>query len=270
MACRARHRRALPLAPDRCAPRRGVLRGQGACRPAWPGVTPPARASGAPGWGDVGPVGWSPPPSPTSPSLASRSTTTVPTSPSTPMPYRSDKALPLSGRSEEVRCAAPARPPPVGPQDRVQCPAEGGQVPVVDTAVIQLTGELAEQPRPVSTGRLERYTDLDPPLDHLHRRPAGFRRAALLPGPVPAGGRAPLRDRAAPARGDRSAAPSASRRGGPSFGPVCRMTGLVRTGAFFRRLLLALAGLLLARPPSGSVLRGAACSHVISLLAVLL
>jgi hypothetical protein len=63
-----------------------------------------------------------------------------------------------SGHSGEVRCAAPAGPPPVGPQDRVQCPGEGGQVSVVDAAVIQLTGELAEQPRPASTGRLEGYT----------------------------------------------------------------------------------------------------------------
>jgi hypothetical protein len=35
-------------------------------------------------------------------------------------------------------------------------------------------------------------------------------------------------------------------------------------------LLLALAALLLARPPSGPVLRGAAGCHVLSLLAILL
>jgi hypothetical protein len=210
------------------------------------------------GRGDIGPVGSSPPRQLRHP-VGSRSTTTVPTSPSTPMPYRSSSSG--SGRSGEVRCAAPARPPPVRPQDRVQCPAEGGQVPVVDAPVIQLTGELAEQPRPVSTGRLEGYTDLDPPLDHLHCRPAGVRRAALLPGPVPAGGRAPLRDRAAAARGDRSAAPSAGRRGDAAFGPVRRRAGLVGTGALHCGLLVALTALLFTGPPSCPVFVGAARSH---------
>jgi hypothetical protein len=125
-----------------------------------------------------------------------------------------------------------------------------------------LTGELTEQPRPIPAGRLEGDADFDPPLNHLHRRTAGGRRAALFPGSMPAGGRAPLRDRAPAARRDRSAAPSADRRGGASFRPVRRWGGPVRTGAFPRGVLALLAVLLLARPPSGPVLGSAAGSHV--------
>jgi hypothetical protein len=39
---------------------------------------------------------------------------------------------------------------------------------------------------------------------------------------------------------------------------------------FYRGVLPVLAALLLARPPSGPVLRGAGGSHVLSLLAILL
>jgi hypothetical protein len=41
-------------------------------------------------------------------------------------------------------------------------------------------------------------------------------------------------------------------------------------GVFYRGVLPVLAALLLACPPSGPVLRGAAGSHVLSLLAILL
>jgi hypothetical protein len=53
-----------------------------------------------------------------------------------------------AGHSGQVGRAAPVDPPPVGPHDRLQCPADVGHVPVVDAAVVQLTGELAEQPAP--------------------------------------------------------------------------------------------------------------------------
>ena len=113
---------------------------------------------------------------------ASRSARTVPTSPSTPVPYRSSTGGQSQGCTGQVGRAAPAGPPPVGPQDWLQCPTEAGQVPVIDAAVVQLTGKLTEQPRPVPAGRLEGNTDLDPPLDHMNGRPTGGRRAALFPG----------------------------------------------------------------------------------------
>jgi hypothetical protein len=50
---------------------------------------------------------------------------------------------------------------------------------------------------------------------------------------MPAGGRAPLRDRAPAARRDRSTAPSADRRGGAPFRPVRRWGGPIRTGTFY-------------------------------------
>ena len=174
-----------------------------------------------------------------------------------------------SGHSREVGRATPAGPPPVGLQDRVQCPAEGGQVPVVDAAVIQLTGELAEQPRPVPAGRLEGDADFDPPLNHLHRRTAGGRCAALFPGSMPAGGRAPLRDRAPAARRDRSTAPSADRRGGAPFRPVRRWGGPIRTGTFYWGVLPVPAALFRTRPPSSPVIGSAADFHALRVQAVL-
>ncbi|RZU30542.1 hypothetical protein BKA19_0160 [Blastococcus saxobsidens] len=266
---RGRQRRTQPLAQDRCASRRGVLRGHRALPSSRAGIHVASEGQWRAGWGDVGPVGSSPPPPPTSPPRrppASRQLSQRHRRRRCPTGAIRELRLPAlrggaCGHSGEVRCAAPARPPPVRPQHRVQCPAEGGHVPVVDAAVIQLTGELAEQPRPVPAGRLEGYTNLDPPLDHLHCRPTGVRGAALLPGSMPAGGRAPLRDGAAAARGDRSAAPSADRRGGASFRPVRRWGAPVRTGAFHRGVLALLAVLLLARPPSSPVLGGAAGSH---------
>ncbi len=53
-------------------------------------------------------------------------------------------------------------------------------------------------------------------------------------------------------------------------GPSRRWGGPVRTGVFHPGVLALLAVLLLARPPSGPVLRGAAGSYVLSLLAILL
>lgn len=260
---RGRHRRALPLEPDRCASRPGVPRGQSPLPSDRAGSHVASEGKWRAGWGDVGPVGSSPPRHP-------RFTTNCPDVTVGAGASQEQYGSSASGRSGEVRCAAPARPPPVGPQDGLQRPAKDGQVPVVDVAVIQLTGEIAEQSRPVPAGRLEGDTNLNPPLHHLHRRPAGGRRAALLPGSVAAGGRAPLGNRTAAAPGDRSTAPPAGRRGSASFPPVRRGGRPVRTRVFFRGATLTLAALLLARPPSGAVLRGAAGSHVLSLLAILL
>src|SRR4051812_25254375 len=260
---RGRQRGAFRSRRDRCASWRGVLLGQRAGRRAGPGVMSPATASGA-DRGDVGPVGSYRPPQ-------LRHPVGFPLHDSYPDVTVDACALQEqygssgSGHSREVGRAAPAGPRPVRLQDRVQCPAEGGQVSVVDAAVAQLPGELTEQPRPIPAGRLEGDADFDPPLNHLHRRTAGGRRAALFPGSMPAGGRAPLRDRAPAARRDRSAAPSADRRVGASFRPVRRWGGPVRTGAFHRGVL---ALLLLARPPTGPVLPGAAGFHVLSLLTI--
>jgi hypothetical protein len=119
--------------------------------------------------------------------------------------------------SLQVGGAGPVGPPPVGPQHGLQCPAEAGEVAVVDAAVIQLAGELTEQLRSVPAGRLEGDTDLDPPLDHLHRGSAGGRSAGLFPGSVAAGGGTPLGDRSPALRGDRPTAPPTGPRRSPSL-----------------------------------------------------
>ncbi len=59
--------------------------------------------------------------------------------------------------------------PPIGLQRGLQCPGEAGEVTVVDTTVVQLAGELAEQPRPVMAGGRQRASDLDAPLDDVQR-----------------------------------------------------------------------------------------------------
>lgn len=258
--------RLRPLAPDRSV-LLGAYSARGSPgRPTAPGVTSPPTTSGAP----VGVTSGRP------------GCHRLPATHVTPsgFPIREDgpDAIVDSGAPMEQCCrsgsgqvgrAAPVRPPPKGPQDRLQCPAEAGQVPVVDAAVVQLTGELTEQPRPVPAGRLAWYMDFDPPLDHLHSRPAGGRRAALFPGSMSAGGRAPLRDRAAAAWGDRSAAPSAGRRGGASFRPGRHGGGPVRTGTFYSGGLPLLSALLLACPPSSPVLGSAAGAHALSVQALL-
>ena len=62
--------------------------------------------------------------------------------------------------------------PSVGLQHGLQCAGEAGEVAVVDTTVVQLARELAEQRGPVPPGGFEGDTDLDPSLDHLHGGPA--------------------------------------------------------------------------------------------------
>ncbi len=163
--------------------------------------------------------------------------------------------------SAHVGGAGPTRPPPVGLQYGLQCSTEAGQVAVIDAGVVQLLGQFAEQRGPVPPGRLERDPDLDAPLDHLHRRSAGGHSSALFPGSVPAGGRAPLRNRATAARCDRPTAPSAGRRCGAPFSPVRRGAGPVRAPGLGRCRGDVLTPLLLALPPTSPVPRGSTGSH---------
>ncbi len=170
----------------------------------------------------------------------------------------------------QVRGAGPPGPPSVGLQHGLQCPAEAGEVAVVDAAVVQLAGELTEQLRPVSAGWLEGDTDFDPPLDHLHRGPLGGRSAGLFPGSVAAGGGTPFGDRSPALRGDRPAAPPT----GPCRGPPLA-TGHIRIrgpqpGHAGRGWLrpqtpsgLMLSPLLLTFTLSGSIPGAPASSHAI-------
>ena len=65
----------------------------------------------------------------------------------------------------------------------------------IPKAVIELVPDLSEQPMPVSAAGLGRDAHLDVPLDHLYGGSARGGSASLLPGAVPAGRRAPLRNR---------------------------------------------------------------------------
>ncbi|MCA0144265.1 hypothetical protein [Blastococcus sp. LR1] len=58
---------------------------------------------------------------------------------------------------------------PVALQYGLKCPRHGGQVAVVDPAVVKLADELTEQSGPVAAGGHEWDLDLDSPLDDLHR-----------------------------------------------------------------------------------------------------
>src|SRR3712207_1501370 len=153
---RGRQRGALPLAP-------GSVRFL-AGRAARPESRPSSRAGSAvasvgqwrAGWGDVGPVGSSPPPVIYVPPVSFPLHDNCPDVTVDARASQEEYGSCGSGQSGEAGGAAPAGPPPVGPQHRLQRPAERGQVAVIDAAVVQLTGELAEQPRPVPTGRLER------------------------------------------------------------------------------------------------------------------
>jgi len=80
------------------------------------------------------------------------------------------------------------RTPPVRLQYRFKSPSQAGEIAVVETAVLEMLHEHAQQPLPVATGRCERDVDLDAPLDDLRSGQAGGRRPALLPGAVPTGG----------------------------------------------------------------------------------
>ncbi|SFL71697.1 hypothetical protein SAMN04488085_11626 [Geodermatophilus ruber] len=131
-----------------------------------------------------------------------------------------------SGASDSAHIggAGEVGPSPVGLQYGLQCPRKGRQVAVVDPPVVQLAGELAEQTWPVAAGGHERNLDLDAPLDDLHRGQTGGSGPRLLPGAVPAGSRAPLRNRPPAPRGDRPTAPAAGRR-------CCPAVSLFHAGA---------------------------------------
>src|SRR5205823_293656 len=111
-------------------------------------------------------------------------------------------------------------------------------------------------------GGLERHLDFDAPLDYLHRGQTGGSSPGLLPGAVPAGSRAPLRDRPPASRCDRPTAPSAGPRRAPPFGTVHVPCGRLRAGLWGRPLGL-LTPLPLALPSSRSVLGAAAGSHAV-------
>jgi hypothetical protein len=168
----------------------------------------------------------------------------------------------LEGRSsEQVRGAAESGAAPVGPQRRLHSPRQCREIPVVYSTVVQLEGELVQQPGPVPTSRRSRDPDLDSSLDDLDRGSPGGSRPCLLPSPVPAGGRARLGDRSATSRSDRASAPPTGRRGGPSFWAVYLGDGRVRMGPCGRRLLDLLTPLPLAGAPSSLVSGAAAGSH---------
>jgi hypothetical protein len=126
------------------------------------------------------------------------------------------------GRSSHV-CAHSIRV-----QHRLQRPGEAGEVAVVDAAVIELIGEFAQQPRPVSPSRFQGDADVHPSLDDLDRAPARGGRPGLFPRAVAAGGRTPLGDRSSASGNDRPAAPSTGGRGGPSMVSADFMAGLLR------------------------------------------
>lgn len=75
----------------------------------------------------------------------------------------------LKHRSVHVGSAGEEGASPVALQYGLKCPRHGGQVAVVDPAVVKLADELTEQSGPVAAGGHEWDLDLDSPLDDLHR-----------------------------------------------------------------------------------------------------
>jgi hypothetical protein len=155
------------------------------------------------------------------------------------------------------------RPAVVGAQDGVQRDRQTGEVAVVDAPVIELTDELAEQPRPVAAGGCDGRWHLHAPLDEPHSRASGGGGTGLFPGSVPAGGRTPLRDRSTASRGDRPTTPGAGRRRSPSSSTINSGAGRRRASPFDLRMLSLLAPLLLPLPPSSPVGGAAALSHAL-------
>ncbi|MGY1637172.1 hypothetical protein ACI78V_11025 [Geodermatophilus sp. SYSU D00742] len=72
----------------------------------------------------------------------------------------------MSGPSSEAAVSY-KRASVVGVEDGPQCRGERSEVAVVDTAVLQLAGQLAEERRPVPSRGCDRYADLDPALHHV-------------------------------------------------------------------------------------------------------
>jgi hypothetical protein len=85
--------------------------------------------------------------------------------------------------SAHVRGSGHLRTPSVGLKYRFKSPSQAGEITVVETAVVEVVHELAQQPLPVAAGRCERDVDFDAPLHDLHggqtrgRRPAPRRGA---------------------------------------------------------------------------------------------
>jgi hypothetical protein len=148
-------------------------------------------------------------------------------------------------------------------QRRLQRPGEAGEVAVVDAAVIELIGEFAQQPRPVSPSRFQGDADVHPSLDDRYRGPARGGRPGLFPRAVATGGRAPLGDRSSASRSDQPAAPPAGDRGGPWIVTAGFMVSSLR-GSFVGSVCCtidALAPLPFTFTPPGPVLGTAAASH---------
>ncbi len=174
--------------------------------------------------------------------------------------YRSRTGGLLEGQGVvHARGPAQVRAPSVGLQHKLQRPGEAGEVAVVHPSVVQLVGELAEQPGPVPSGRFEGDADLHSPFHHLDRGPVRGRGSGLLPGTVPACGRTPLGDRSSDPRRDRSAAPTAGRRRGPSRATVRLGTGRLREIPLGWRPLGLLTPLSLAFTRSSPVAGASVC-----------
>ena len=67
----------------------------------------------------------------------------------------------------QARGSSHACTPPVCLQYGLKCPGQARKVAVVDTTVVQLVRELAEQLWPVSASGFERDADLDLSFDQL-------------------------------------------------------------------------------------------------------
>jgi hypothetical protein len=107
-----------------------------------------------------------------------------------------------------------------GGERLVECAGDAWQVPAVDETTVKLATQLAEQTDPLIVtgcprGGLRCRGD-DDPLDDLDSGKARGGRAGLLPRAVPAGRRTPLRNRAPGPESDRTTAPAACGRRGPS------------------------------------------------------
>src|SRR3954451_5738967 len=109
------------------------------------------------------------------------------------------------------RAAAPVD----GAEDVVKRRGDREQVPVVHRALLELNGELPEDIEPAELPRRRRRSGRngEHPFHDRDRGASGGGGAGLLPGAVPAGRRAPLRDRPARPRGDLPVAPAARGRG---------------------------------------------------------
>jgi hypothetical protein len=97
----------------------------------------------------------------------------------------------------------------------VERDGQGQQVAVVDSAVVELASEVAEQPWPILAPGYDRCGNVHPSLDDPDSSEAGGDRSGLFPGPLPAGRRTPLRESTRRLEGDRPTAPPARRRGQP-------------------------------------------------------